>query len=79
MYLMDLFQGWESKGLLKLHFYYFFGGGGLFLGDSNAEKWGDHQNKEFFIDYFCDESNSERRSMETVCLCSTNGFELLCL
>ena len=52
MYLMDLFQGWESKGLLKLHFYYFFGGGGLFLGDSNAEKCGDHQNKEFFIDNF---------------------------
>ena len=26
---------------------YFFGG--LLLGDSNAEKWGDHQKKKFFI------------------------------
>ena len=56
MYLMDLFQGWESKGLLKLHLIFFFGvggrGGGLMLGESNAEKWGDHQNKKFFIDNF---------------------------
>ena len=56
MYLMDLFQGWESKGLLKLHLIFFWGGGGggggLMLGDSNAEKWGDHQNKKFFIDNF---------------------------
>ena len=31
----------------------------------------------FHAVHFCDESNSERRSMETVYMCSTNGFELL--
>ena len=35
----------ESGRLLKLHILLL----GLLLGDSNAENWGDHQKKKFFM------------------------------
>ena len=48
MFLLDLFQGVGIKcgrPMKKLDILF----GRLFLGGSNAEKWGDHKKKKFFI------------------------------
>ena len=45
MFLVDLF--WEMEGGWKVIVCAFWGES--FLGDSNTEKLGDHQKKEFFI------------------------------
>ena len=52
MFFLDLFQGvgeGESMGGPWNWIYVF---GGLLLGGSNAEKWGDHKKKKFFINNF---------------------------
>ena len=35
--------GGRVKGPLKIHIIFFWGGGGLLLGGSCVEKWGDYQ------------------------------------
>ena len=41
------FRGWGESVGGRWNWIYIFGG--LLLGGSNAEKWGDHQKKKFFI------------------------------
>ena len=36
-------------GVVEIACVFFFMGGGGLLGDSNAEKWSDHQKKKVFI------------------------------
>ena len=58
MMMMGMFQG--VKGAASVggwwNSIYFFGG--LLLGGSNAEKWGDHQKEKFFINNSVEAVNS---------------------
>ena len=47
MFLLDLFQGMGESVGGRWNWIYFLEW--LLLGGSNAEKWGDHQNKKFFL------------------------------
>ena len=47
MFLLDLFQEIGESAGDWWDWIYFYGG--FLLGGSNAEKWGDHRKKKFFI------------------------------